>query len=130
MLRVSAIGLGCRPLTDLDGAKKEARGIAVIHRAIELGITLFDTANTYAMGLNEDLLAKAIKGKRDQIVLADKAGITKNIPEAGGRAVDGRPEYVRSACEQCLHRLNTDVIDLYFLRRVIHRSQSKSRWVL
>ncbi len=117
-LRVSAIGLGCRPLTDLGGAKKEARGIAVIHRAIELGITLFDTANTYAMGLNEELLAKAIKGKRDQIVLADKAGITKNIPEAGGRAVDGRPEYVRSACEQCLHRLNTDVIDLYFLHRV------------
>lgn len=117
-LRVSAIGLGCRPLTDLGGAKKEARGIAVIHRAIELGITLFDTANTYAMGLNEELLAKAIKGKRDQIVLADKVGITKNIPEAGGRAVDGRPEYLRAACEQCLRRLNTDVIDLYYLHRV------------
>ncbi|MCH7913449.1 MAG: aldo/keto reductase [Deltaproteobacteria bacterium] len=117
-LRVSAIGLGCRPLTDLDGGKNEARANQVIHRAIDLGITLFDTADTYAMGLNEELLGKSIKGKRDQVVLADKFGITKNKPEAEGRPVDGRPEYVRAACEQCLRRLNTDVIDIYFLHRV------------
>lgn len=117
-LKVSAIGLGCRNLTDRYGRDDDQAAIAVFHRAIDLGVTLMDTADMYAMGDNEELLALALKGKRDQVVLASKFGITRGLADHEGRPVDGRPEYVRTACERTLKRLEVETIDLYYLHRV------------
>ncbi len=117
-LRVSAVGLGCRNLSDRYGRDNDAAAIAVFHRAIDLGVTLMDTADMYATGDNEELLALALKGKRDQVVLASKFGITRGVPDHEGRPVDGRPEYVRTACERSLKRLKVETIDLYYVHRV------------
>ncbi len=117
-LKVSAIGLGCRNLTDRYGRGDDQAAIAVFHRAIDLGVTLMDTADMYAMGDNEELLALALKGKRDQVVLSSKFGITRGLPGHEGRPVDGRPEYARIACERTLKRLEVETLDLYYLHRV------------
>ena len=116
-LKVSAIGYGCPTfvgqLSDVD----EKQAIDVLHRAIDLGVTFIDTAD-HNNGNNEELLAKALKGKRDQVVLTSKFGNLRGQPWAKGREVDGRPEYVPLACEASLRRLQTDAIDLYYLHRV------------
>ncbi|MFI4987408.1 MAG: aldo/keto reductase [Alphaproteobacteria bacterium] len=115
-LDVSAIGLGCMSMTPIYGEPDPAAAIATIHRAGELGIDFLDTSDAYAAGKNEELVARALVGRRDKYVLATKFGNLRR-PD-GTPAVDGRPEYVRQACEASLRRLQTDVIDLYFIHRV------------
>jgi aryl-alcohol dehydrogenase-like predicted oxidoreductase len=120
---VGAIGYGAMPLTWAYGepitADRESEAIALIHRAIDLGVTLFDTAEMYGPFTNETLLGKALKGKRDRVVIATKTGI---VPQARGERLglerDGRPEAIKKAIEGSLQRLQTDVIDLYQLHRV------------
>jgi aryl-alcohol dehydrogenase-like predicted oxidoreductase len=114
-LEVSAIGLGCMSLSGAYGESPDDAGIALIHAALERGITLLDTSDMYGFGHNEELVGKAIKGRRDQIILATKFG---NLGGRGGKVADGRPEYVLSACEASLKRLGVDVIDLYYQHRV------------
>lgn len=114
-LQVSAIGLGCMSLSGVYGESPDEAGIAVIHAALERGITFLDTSDMYGFGHNEELVGKAIKGRRDQIILATKFG---NLGGRGGKVADGRPEYVLSACEASLQRLGVDVIDLYYQHRV------------
>jgi len=108
---VSAIGLGCMPMSGVYGNTTDAEGIAAIHRALDLGISLLDTADVYGNGHNEQLVGRAIRGRRDEVVLATKFG---NVRDAAGRpaGISGRPEYVREACEASLARLGVDTIDL------------------
>jgi aryl-alcohol dehydrogenase-like predicted oxidoreductase len=115
-LDVSALGLGCMSMTPIYGEPSEPEAIATIHRAIELGVDLIDTSDAYGFGANEELVGRALKGRRDRVVLATKFG---NIRHPDGRtAVDGRPEYVAEACAASLRRLGTEVIDLYYIHRV------------
>ncbi|MDB5649707.1 MAG: aldo/keto reductase [Hyphomicrobiales bacterium] len=115
-LNVSAIGLGCMTMTQIYGEPNEAEAIATIHRALELGVTLIDTADAYNAGANEELVGRALKGRRDKAILSTKFGNIR-LP-GGGNAVDGRPEYVQQACEASLARLGIDTIDLYFVHRI------------
>ena len=114
---VSAIGLGCMPMSGVYGDTTDADGIAAIERALDLGITLLDTADVYGNGHNEQLVGRAILGRRDEVVLATKFG---SLLDARGRpaGISGRPEYVREACEASLARLGVDTIDLYQQHRV------------
>ncbi len=116
-LKVSAVGYGCPTFVGRLNDGDEKRAIDVLHRAIDLGVNFIDTAD-HNNGNNEELLAKALKGKRDHVVLASKFGNLRGQPWAKGREVDGRPEYVPVACEASLHRLQTETIDLYYLHRV------------
>jgi aryl-alcohol dehydrogenase-like predicted oxidoreductase len=115
-ISVSAIGLGCMSLSGVYGTSNDDEGIALIHEALDRGITLLDSSDMYGFGHNEELLGKAIKNRRAEAVLATKFG---NLgARGGGKIADGRPEYVVSSCEASLKRLGVDVIDLYYQHRV------------
>jgi hypothetical protein len=116
-LTVSELGLGCMGMSDFYGPRDDTQSIEVINRAIDSGVTLFDTADMYGMGANEQLLGQALGARRDEVIVATKFG---NVRAADGAllGVDGRPEYVRSACDASLQRLGMDHIDLYYQHRV------------
>jgi aryl-alcohol dehydrogenase-like predicted oxidoreductase len=116
-LKVSAIGYGCPPFQGKLKQEDERQAIAVLRRAMEIGINFIDTAD-HNNGNNEEILGTALKGKRSTVVLATKFGNLRGQPWAAGREVEGKPEYVSWACENSLRRLQTDYIDLYYLHRV------------
>ncbi|WP_319419198.1 aldo/keto reductase [Pleurocapsa sp. FMAR1] len=116
-LEVSALGLGCMGMSEFYGKQDEKEAIATIHRALELGVTLIDTADMYGKGDNEELVGKAIGDSRDRVILATKFGILRG-EDTNSRGVNGKPEYVHQACEASLQRLGIDTIDLYYLHRV------------
>jgi len=117
-LEVSAEGLGCMGMSEFYGSSDEGEARATIHRAIELGIDLLDTADQYGIGANEQLVGDAIADRRDAVVLATKFGVVRSREDPGKRSINGRPEYVHEACDASLERLGTDHIDLYYQHRV------------
>src|SRR5687767_2559009 len=117
-LTVSALGLGCMGMSEFYGPTDEADGIATIHRALDLGVTLLDTADVYGPFTNEELVGKAVKGRRDSVVVATKFGILRDPSDPGRRGISGRPEYVRASCEASLRRLGLETIDLYYQHRI------------
>lgn len=115
---VSALGLGCMGMSEFYGPRDEAENLRTLHRARELGITFFDTADMYGPFTNEELLGRAFKGQRTQLVLATKFGLVRDPNDPSKRGISGRPDYVRAACEASLRRLQTDYLDLYYQHRV------------
>ncbi len=115
-LKVSAIGLGCMGMSGVYGEVDEGEAVATIHRAVDIGVTFIDTADIYGNGHNEELVGRALKGRRDRVVLATKFG--NAVRNDGSRYVCGTPDYVKQACEASLRRLGVETIDLYYQHRV------------
>lgn len=116
-LTVSALGLGCMGMSEFYGAHGERQGIETIHRALDLGVTFLDTADMYGPFTNEQLVGKAIAGRRDEVRLATKFG-NERLPDGTRVGINGRPDYVRAACDASLQRLGVDHLDLYYQHRV------------
>jgi aryl-alcohol dehydrogenase-like predicted oxidoreductase len=114
-IKSSAMGLGCMSFSGVYGASDDSKALSLILEALDLGITMLDSSDAYGKGHNEELLGKALKGRREGVVLATKFG---NLGGAGGKFADGRPEFVISSCEASLKRLSVDVIDLYYQHRI------------
>jgi aryl-alcohol dehydrogenase-like predicted oxidoreductase len=117
-LTVSALGFGCMGMSDFYGPRDDARSMDTLNRAIELGVTFWDTSDAYGPYRNEELVGRAIRGRRDKVTIATKFGIVRSPEDPTRREISGRPEYVRSACEASLKRLGIETIDLYYQHRV------------
>jgi aryl-alcohol dehydrogenase-like predicted oxidoreductase len=127
-LVVSQLGLGCMGMSEFYGPGDDAESVATIHRALDLGITLLDTADVYGPHTNEELVGLAIKGRRDEVVVATKFGIMRDPGDTSRRGVNGRPDYVRAAVESSLRRLGVDHIDLYYQHRVDANVPIEETW--
>ena len=117
-LETSALGLGCMGMSEFYGPTDEAESVATLHRAVELGVTMFDTADMYGPFTNEELVGRALRDVRDAVVIATKFGNVRDPSDPRSRRIEGSPEYVRRACEGSLRRLGIDTIDLYYQHRV------------
>lgn len=117
-LTASQLGIGCMGMSEFYGARDDVASLKTLHRAFELGVTFWDTADMYGPYINEELVGKALKGIRKEITLATKFGILRDPSNPTRRGINGKPDYVKSSCEGSLKRLNTEVIDLYYLHRV------------